>query len=826
MSDETINYYKELAQDLAKYPVFADDLIQEMVKLAADNTKPDLEKYTDITPQIMSYLVSLQPDLDFSEERYIKVSEHFRTFRVRNRKKADKTLWRLRGQRDIGPVYLAWFFNEAPKAGEWMRKLNKVFKSSYEIKKVQLNPEFKSKPELDKFLKGKKEQKIRKFRAKYKTSANRNKEPSDEVSQLETATDSHSSHELFDIAKLSFPTELYRSISGISNNYPTAFKSQNTEFLGRDTEYEKLRHFLEAKPAKNNRSDFLWWQIAGSAGQGKSRLALQLVDDIHDQHTENGKFWEAGFIKNFDDLFLKKLDSTSLERPLLLVLDYVAAPARTARLSILIAKLNDISIKNACLPVRLLVVERQPLKISSREQEEEHSSPELFPNTWHHNLLSDFGGQVSAEAKNALYSFGRNVDEVLFLQDINDDKLIEIANSWASQIVNRRLSKLEINLVKEIVGIELTPSMPNQLTSDNRPDFRKKVKRPLFAILAAKAVLDKNSDFLENSRTLEDLLKYTLYNEARELFGTTTPNVLIEDIVIEKTTDNAQNLAVLSNMVGILEYSSNERSEFFLFNKNIKFEPLISSDEIKDAYRILGISIHAKTVKRIKFIQAREPDILAEYQVLLLFEKIFRLEELTQDSWKISSEGTFGFLFRLIEDFPLHPTSFRMLNTIPHDIKLRPIWAQLISEYLMILSQFDEVKKCQALAHSVISLAVQDISNHGYSNPYVEAIGNAFQTLLANRVYTSCEELYNTLKIRNSEQSPSYTVSCMFARCLFECITHFCEIEDFPTGYYYYQELYRFRIDRPYIKYAIGLLDTVTHSYPRELFATQPPYGD
>src|SRR5205823_5276939 len=62
-----------------------------------------------------------------------------------------------------------------------------------------------------------------------------------------------------------------------------AFSSRATQLVGRTNELSELREFL------NSASRCSWWLLTGTAGTGKSRLALELC-------RECGSEWHAGFL--------------------------------------------------------------------------------------------------------------------------------------------------------------------------------------------------------------------------------------------------------------------------------------------------------------------------------------------------------------------------------------------------------------------------------------------------------------------------------------------------------------------------------------------------
>lgn len=118
------------------------------------------------------------------------------------------------------------------------------------------------------------------------------------------------------------------------------FSARATTFVGRDVEQAHLKRFLLSD------RKFSWWLLAGAAGMGKSRIALELCREVRPE-------WDAGFLSRTDKFtrwsYLRPL------RPTLIVIDYVAS--RAADTSDLVLQLAR-STAYFPSPVRVLLVER------------------------------------------------------------------------------------------------------------------------------------------------------------------------------------------------------------------------------------------------------------------------------------------------------------------------------------------------------------------------------------------------------------------------------------------------------------------------------------
>ena len=136
-----------------------------------------------------------------------------------------------------------------------------------------------------------------------------------------------------------------------------SFSSRATKLVGRDDEMRSLLEFLTSS---NNVS---WWLIVGSAGSGKSRLALGLCE----QAQLDG--WTVGFLsrikQEFDWLKFNPIQKT------LIVIDYVAS--RAEYVSDALLELSRIS-SSFNFPVRILLLERNELTWRSQFIREESPS--------------------------------------------------------------------------------------------------------------------------------------------------------------------------------------------------------------------------------------------------------------------------------------------------------------------------------------------------------------------------------------------------------------------------------------------------------------------
>jgi hypothetical protein len=101
----------------------------------------------------------------------------------------------------------------------------------------------------------------------------------------------------------------------LADRSQTRYSARAVELLGRDEDMPRLQGFLRAD------AGFLWMQVAGVGGQGKSRLGWKLILWARDHG------WQPGLLERVDlNAFAAHWATWRPRRPRLLVLDYVIGP--------------------------------------------------------------------------------------------------------------------------------------------------------------------------------------------------------------------------------------------------------------------------------------------------------------------------------------------------------------------------------------------------------------------------------------------------------------------------------------------------------------------
>lgn len=435
--------------------------------------------------------------------------------------------------------------------------------------------------------------------------------------------------------------------------------ARKTKFYGRNNELESLFQFVKVD-AEN---EFKWWQIAGPAGQGKSRLAVELLKNLPD--SEN---WEAGFVAKLDADFIKKVRNSELRRNTLIIIDYASSPAKEPLLRELITTLDSVA-KNKCTNreiIRLLLLDRQPYLTKSQTLHGRQAIDQ--PGTWQSELAGASEWQLGR-----MTLHGKRETPPLIPGDLADEDLLRTAKSW----LDYRKVKYTDALEKRIYRFLRLSETSRVSAHVDEPSLPTRARRPLVAILAAEAALN-DVVVPENSEIdhFEYMLGAVLDEETKQLLRPRNGNGLSAAKVLrQETSQTERDMACFANIVG--SYDAYEVSDLPFID--------ISDESVEQARRLLGYVIplvHDRNDRPTALIAAREPDLLAEYQFLREFTAPphrDRLRKLISCAWSSYSTQLSEFLQRLIDDFPNHSVVRNVLEIAPTGVKQIHVWSQLIA---------------------------------------------------------------------------------------------------------------------------------------------------
>jgi len=397
------------------------------------------------------------------------------------------------------------------------------------------------------------------------------------------------------------------------------YDQRATALIGREQEVAKLEGFLAPDPGAEK--PVKWWQIAGAGGQGKSRLALELIDLA----ALDG--WRAGFLSG-TDLETVNWSGVTIEQPTLIVIDYVAAPAKARGAAHAIAKLWERG--DLAHQVRVLLVERAPYSFEATSSQDRAPWFEAF----------------CAIGRPAALTDASQAPQALALPVLSPGDMRAIARSWRQGRGKPALSEAHEARLLNLLGLKDD--------ADGKTIIKDRAWRPLFAMIFANRVAEGATlgPAGEESLSLADALHWTLEDEKQSYWkgengGPVEPG------------QPAVNLACLATMArAVPDYHA-------VLDRNAGgFYGLDAPQAWRDASMVLGVrradpftapAAPGPEPDRAA-LNGREPDLLGEYMLVWLLgyelrrDNAPRLDALMEDAWRLNPVAALEFLIRLTED--------------------------------------------------------------------------------------------------------------------------------------------------------------------------------
>lgn len=426
------------------------------------------------------------------------------------------------------------------------------------------------------------------------------------------------------------------------------YGNQNIEILGRGDEQARLREFLFHVDEDNQ---FYWFQLAGVAGQGKSRLALDLIEEA----TQKG--WNAGFIS---DYWLNQLNAHWEEwqpnMPQLIVLDYVVG--RIDKLQPVFAHLRN-KIQPISYPIRLLLLERQPwnqelgrrngqFETPTNQSEEFSIGKGSNRAEWFLSLAERPDGD-DLSLKKARFKFG-----VLTLEALDSNILVDIIERIVAAIPHSQLEILDQD-TRELVKMQL-----EEIDISGSPLYAHFLAEELAAGIESQVWTRKN------------LLTAVLQRERMRWWASSNnkPPLLEEDTL-------ASRLALLATMIGVFDSGSDRAMQLVgRFDPDVRHQAAVMTGQFSS-------NSFSKKVVPPEKIEGMQPDLLGEWYVLCCFKNEQTLKEVANIAWQYSPEKMGGFINRLCEDFPSHPVTSRILNSISLNSLDKEVLSQFVNAILI-----------------------------------------------------------------------------------------------------------------------------------------------
>ncbi|SFE81224.1 tetratricopeptide repeat protein [Nitrosomonas sp. Nm166] len=380
--------------------------------------------------------------------------------------------------------------------------------------------------------------------------------------------------------------------------------------IGRGKQKIRLKKFLKCNLED---SQVAWFQLAGVAGQGKSRLAYELM------HYALKKLkWRAGFLtKHNIKSFRHGWEKWKPDKPYLFIFDYVIG--REEEIKFILQSLID-NQENFDHKVRILLVERQPWNqgiILNKDNQNAHNERRFSKHIsdkaeWFLKLCEE---NYFDEDSLRPYRFENGVEE---LKKLNVNDLVNIVKELLAQLYAKTLTLSDAILTETLERIDDSG-------------------RPLYAYLLAQQLSVTEEGYqswtkikLLNHQLTRDKWRWEKFFDEQEQRAPTWGE-----------SHPAMKLAVLATIV-----------------RQISFEDV----QIKRYFGEIGWPLRQKAIfiasgylinkdDHPQQIFAMEPHLLGEWFVLFCFYRGLNFEELLEIAWQYSPKNTALFLHRITQDF-------------------------------------------------------------------------------------------------------------------------------------------------------------------------------
>lgn len=398
------------------------------------------------------------------------------------------------------------------------------------------------------------------------------------------------------------------------------YASRALPLLGRGAELARLRAFVDSA------DPFLWLQISGEGGQGKSRLALELMRLLRpawmaaDTAPDD---WSAGFLMDSDiDRFGDRWETWCPARPTLLVADYVVGRGDTLGPVLRTLSRRRLEFRH---PVRILFLERQPwnsvggLQITS----DRRASRRPGRAEWFVALCDRHDGA------DPIVADARYEDGLVHLRGLEARHLTAIVRSAAA------LSKFDCGRLGDEAIIERL----------GRIDAS---GRPLYALLYGEALAEGLGDLWTNI----DVLNAVLDRDWSQRWARCG---LDEEMPAFGDDHPAMRLALLATMCERVELTDGST--------------LAPDLRVTARHRYLAAVITESLERSLldtRHVDGLEPDILGEWFVLRCLKGgLIDYERLLAVAWQLDPAAMARFVLRISRDFLEDAMTLRIIACAP-----------------------------------------------------------------------------------------------------------------------------------------------------------------
>jgi len=430
------------------------------------------------------------------------------------------------------------------------------------------------------------------------------------------------------------------------DEYKTHYYSHRAlKIIGRDEEQEILKKFAGNKFRSGFKPGFKWMQLAGEGGQGKSRLALELADDLKDT-------WNAGFISTNElDTFQDKWRDWNPDQPTLIIVDYIIADMKYLKKLIYYLSLRKDEFP---FPVRLLLLERQRWDHSGAPASYERPSDRPTFSMGLDSSLADWFTQISGKKQERDTIDEAKADpDVTVLEALCLTELTQLTKEWTKEVRNT-------------IGIPQILDFPPDDRIEEYLERIDETGRPLFAYFLGEALAHGNDVTLwELGDLLDATLKRDIKYRWRHYFDDNPPS--FED------NHPALKLAVLATMIREVDSSIlSNKHDWKKCGPRIRKQARVITDR-----PISGDDPDDK-------IRGLLPDLLGEWFIVNAVDANgIPIEEIILAGWQIAPNEMAACLARLSRDFTRHKGTITILEQKILEMPEIEIAFNIISPYLI-----------------------------------------------------------------------------------------------------------------------------------------------
>ena len=375
------------------------------------------------------------------------------------------------------------------------------------------------------------------------------------------------------------------------------YSQQILPFCGRQRELAQLQEFLCVS------GKFLWWSVTGQAGAGKSRLALEFLNQLPTS-------WFGFFVS--DKATEKDIEEFKPFAHTVMVIDYVAG--RERYVAELMRKMAALFSEESYM-LRILLIEREDSRAEG---------------TWYQILLQRFGKYerfVQLEYR----------DRFLNLTDLDEAAVDEL-----------------VGCICGVNGLAEDHDRDIFLRKAYGQKFEKLQFRPLFVQLFVEAWID-NDFTLPRYDDFEDVLRFVLKREQERWLSMLDGNHAVCNAFIHLLLR-----ANISGALNVKDLPELYRKDWGIVSDYISAHSFPGKQRAETQRTLINYMCQ-NVDETNQLIAPLFPDIIKEYMFSFYMEEE-RLPDMMSEIWQNAAHDFSVFITRCMTDFPENECYSRALN--------------------------------------------------------------------------------------------------------------------------------------------------------------------